>query len=197
VRRSQRGWRVVESWTSVASSFAQPSRSLLIADASKMLMGCTSSCTPPGRSTTPDACCSSTGRTALRCKSQVRTNEEPPFCAWRPLASRVRGVPDVRSDFRGLQQLWRYAQHRHHYATRGTGIKRAAPHPSANCADRRARVDPADIAPVAMTATTQPAAASTTNAIANPTTSRAVASSAAAPPVPAGATPDRPFGART
>src|SRR4029077_9783767 len=50
---------------------------------------------------------------------------------------------------------------------------------------------------VAANATTPPAATSTTNAIANPTTSPAVASSAAAAPVPAGATPDRPFGART
>ena len=46
-----------------------------------------------------------------------------------------------------------------------------------------------------MKATTLPAATSTTNAIASSTTLPAVANSAAA--VPPGATPDRPFGART
>jgi hypothetical protein len=51
--------------------------------------------------------------------------------------------------------------------------------------------------PVAVTATTAPTATSVTNAIANPATSPADASSAVAAPVPAGATPDRPFGART
>ena len=54
-------------------------------------------------------------------------------------------MPDVRSGFRGLQQLWRYAQYRQHHATRGTGLKRAAPHATADCADRPGGVDPADI----------------------------------------------------
>jgi len=114
---------------------------------SKMPMACTSQFTPPDRSGTPDAYCSSTALTALRCKSRVGLNEEPPFPTGRTQAIRDRGVPRVRSGFGGLQQLRQCAQYHQHRATCGTGLERAAHHPTADSADHRARVNPTDSAP--------------------------------------------------